>query len=95
MGKRVDFSARTVISPDSQLDLDEIGVPERIASKLTVPEVIYEFNYERIVELCKQGKVKFLIQPQVGKRSPNFIYLNDIPDADVGQYLTYGTTVER
>jgi DNA-directed RNA polymerase beta' subunit len=31
MGKRVDFSARSVISPDPNLDLDELGVPERIA----------------------------------------------------------------
>jgi len=27
MGKRVDFSARSVISPDSNLALDELGVP--------------------------------------------------------------------
>ena len=38
MGKRVDFSARSVISPDSNLALDEIGVPEKIARKLTIPE---------------------------------------------------------
>ena len=37
MGKRVDFCARSVISPDPQLDLDEVGVPDRIASRLTVP----------------------------------------------------------
>jgi len=27
MGKRVDFSARSVVSPDSNLALDELGVP--------------------------------------------------------------------
>lgn len=37
MGKRVDFSARSVISGDSNLALDELGVPEKIASRLTVP----------------------------------------------------------
>jgi DNA-directed RNA polymerase II subunit RPB1 len=37
MGKRVDFSARSVISPDPFLALDEVGVPERIASNMTVP----------------------------------------------------------
>jgi len=37
MGKRVDFSARSVISPDSNLALDELGVPEKIANSLTIP----------------------------------------------------------
>jgi len=37
MGKRVDFSARSVISPDACLALDELGVPEKIARTLTVP----------------------------------------------------------
>lgn len=41
MGKRVDFSARTVISPDPNLEIDEVGVPEDIANNLTVPEVIH------------------------------------------------------
>ena len=38
MGKRVDFSARSVVSPDSNLALDELGVPEKIAISLTIPE---------------------------------------------------------
>ena len=31
MGKRVDFSARSVITPDPNLELDELGVPSKIA----------------------------------------------------------------
>lgn len=31
MGKRVDFSARTVVSPDPSLDIDQLGVPVHIA----------------------------------------------------------------
>lgn len=38
MGKRVDFSARSVVSPDSNLALDELGVPEKLARALTIPE---------------------------------------------------------
>jgi DNA-directed RNA polymerase beta' subunit len=38
MGKRVDFSARTVITGDPNLDLDEVGVPYTIAMNLTYPE---------------------------------------------------------
>ena len=40
MGKRVDFSARTVITPDPNLDLDQLGVPLSIAVGLTVPETV-------------------------------------------------------
>ena len=38
MGKRVDFSARSVITPDANIDLDELGVPTEIATNLTFPE---------------------------------------------------------
>lgn len=38
MGKRVDFSARTVITGDPNLELDEVGVPRSIAMTLTYPE---------------------------------------------------------
>ena len=37
-GKRVDFSGRTVISPDPNLRIDEVGVPVHIATTLTFPE---------------------------------------------------------
>ena len=40
MGKRVDFSARSVITPDPNLELDELGVPVKIASNLTIPETV-------------------------------------------------------
>jgi len=44
MGKRVDFSARTVITPDPILQLDQLGVPEDIAKNLTVPEHVTREN---------------------------------------------------
>jgi len=50
MGKRVDFSARTVITPDPNLKLDQLGVPEQIAMNLTVPETV---TYENINEMRK------------------------------------------
>jgi DNA-directed RNA polymerase beta' subunit len=40
MGKRVDYSARTVVSPDPTLELDELGVPLSIAMELTFPETV-------------------------------------------------------
>ena len=38
MGKRVDYSGRSVITPDPNLELDQLGVPIIIAKNLTFPE---------------------------------------------------------
>ena len=43
-GKRVDFSGRTVISPDPNLRIDEVAVPERVAKILTYPERVTVHN---------------------------------------------------
>ncbi|KAG4992883.1 hypothetical protein JHK87_026340 [Glycine soja] len=40
MGKRVDFSARTVITPDPTINIDQLGVPWSIALNLTYPETV-------------------------------------------------------
>ncbi|MBU0531896.1 DNA-directed RNA polymerase subunit A' [Candidatus Micrarchaeota archaeon] len=45
-GKRVNFSARTVISPDPRISFDEVGVPEEIAKELTVPLRVTEWNLD-------------------------------------------------
>jgi DNA-directed RNA polymerase beta' subunit len=47
MGKRVDFSARTVISGDPNIAIDELGVPWSIALNLTYPETVTPHNYQR------------------------------------------------
>lgn len=49
-GKRVNFSARTVISPDPRIDLNDVGVPIPIARELTVPVHVTEWN----IESCKK-----------------------------------------
>jgi len=53
MGKRVDFSARSVISPDSQMDVDQVGVPAVVASRLTVPLFVLEDNLEEARRLVR------------------------------------------
>ncbi|HDM67233.1 MAG TPA: DNA-directed RNA polymerase subunit A', partial [Thermoplasmatales archaeon] len=49
-GKRVNFSARTVISPDPNLSINEIGVPIKVAEELTVPVRVTYYN----VDWCKK-----------------------------------------
>ena len=55
MGKRVDFSARTVITPDPLLQLDELGVPLEICMNMTYPEVVTFYNYRRLQTYVRNG----------------------------------------
>ncbi|KAG8946948.1 hypothetical protein FRC00_009353, partial [Tulasnella sp. 408] len=57
-GKRVDFSGRTVISPDPNLRIDEVAVPERVAKVLTYPERVTEVNIERLRQAVRNGPDK-------------------------------------
>ncbi len=45
-GKRVNFSARTVISPDNNLELDQVGIPQKIAQNLSVPLYVTKWNFD-------------------------------------------------
>jgi len=55
LAKRVDFSARTVISVEPNISIDEYGMPKRIAMVLTFPEVVTEKNYEEMLQIVKNG----------------------------------------
>ena len=50
-GKRVNYSARTPISPDPNLSIDELGIPQEIAEELTIPESVTKFNKKRLEKL--------------------------------------------
>ncbi|GGL67953.1 DNA-directed RNA polymerase subunit A' [Halocalculus aciditolerans] len=54
-GKRVNFSARTVISPDPTLSLNEVGVPDRVAKEMTQTMVVNETNIERARQYVRNG----------------------------------------
>ena len=54
-GKRVNFSARTVISPDPLLSINEVGVPVAAARELTVPVHVTEDNFERLQAMVALG----------------------------------------
>ena len=55
MGKRVDFSARSVITGDALIDIEELGVPWSIALNLTFPERVTPHNLERMQALVDAG----------------------------------------
>ncbi len=54
-GKRVNYSARTVISPDPFIDINEVGVPFEIARVITVAETVTSTNIEAMKDLIKRG----------------------------------------
>jgi DNA-directed RNA polymerase subunit A' len=95
-GKRVDFSARTVISPDPNLDISEVGVPIEVAMRLSVPEKVTSWNIEEMRKLVINGPEKYpgalyIIRPD-GKR----IRLEFVADREkVAEALEPDFIVER
>ena len=68
-GKRVNFSARTVISPDPTLGINELGVPQAIAQELTIPVSVTEWNMENLRKLIRENpeKISYVVRPD-GRR---------------------------
>ena len=77
MGKRVDFSARSVITPDPNIDLDQLGVPIKIALNLTFPEIVNSFNIEELKTYIKNGPDIWPGAKSIIKRDGNRYTIND------------------
>jgi len=59
MGKRVDFSARSVITPDPNIKIGELGVPLKIALNITVPVTVNARNKAYLTTLMLNGPDKY------------------------------------
>jgi len=59
MGKRVDFSARSVITPDPNLSIRELGVPLKIAKNITKPVVVNDMNRRFLMRLVRNGPEEY------------------------------------
>ena len=105
-GKRVNFSARTVISPDPYLSINEIGVPISIARELTIPVKVTSHN----IEWCKNiiRKKADSIPKTVEEYIPSVNYVKRETEGmkqrikvteknagDVAEKLEIGATIER
>lgn len=55
VGKRVNYAARTVISPDAKIKLNEVGIPKLVAEELTVPERVTEWNLAYLKKFVERG----------------------------------------
>ena len=58
MGKRVDYSARSVITPDPNITINQLGVPFQIAMNLTFPESVTKYNIHKMYKYVKNGPDK-------------------------------------
>ena len=99
-GKRVNFSARTVISPDPFLDVNEVGVPLAIANEMSVPVRVTNYNLEAARFYVRNGvDRKNLIDPPganyVIRPDQRRIRLSDENKNDVADQIEPGWTVER
>jgi DNA-directed RNA polymerase II subunit RPB1 len=94
MGKRVDFSARTVITPDPNISIDEIGVPIKIAMNLTFPDIVNKYNIEEMTKLVRNGPDVYPGAKYIRKQNPQrTIRLKNIDTSNI--ILEIGDVVDR
>lgn len=76
MGKRVEFSSRTVIGPDPCLEFGVVGVPREVAEELTIPDKVTCFNIDLLSKLVNNGKANFVIRGGTTDNSMSKIKIN-------------------
>ncbi len=95
VGKRTNFCARTVISPDPMIKLNEVGVPLVVAMKLTVPEVVQPWNMAYLKKFVERGPkqypgANYIVRPD-GRRKK----ITDEMKEQILEELQPGYYVER
>ncbi len=98
-GKRVDFSGRTVISPDPNLEIDQVAVPVLVAKNLTYPELANHVNMEKLRGCIKRGAAEWPGAQAVLKKDPEGTqYRINLKFGDreqIARELRVGDIVER
>ncbi len=102
-GKRVNFSARTVISPDPNLSINEVGVPIEMARELTVQIRVTPLSIKEAVELVKRGPSPKPPKGKVYLPGVNYVVradgrrvrVTEENAQDVAERLEVGSVVER
>ena len=93
MGKRVDFSARSVITPDPQLSIRELGVPLKIAKNLTKPVTVNKNNKNFLLKLVRNGTDDYPGAKILEKKEGESISLRYVDKESIK--LQYGDIVHR
>jgi DNA-directed RNA polymerase II subunit RPB1 len=94
MGKRVDFSARSVITPDPNIGIRQLGVPEKIAKNLTKPICVNRYNIRELEKYVQNGPDVWPGAKKIKKiRERREQYLTSLTSHEVK--LEYGDIVHR
>ncbi|TAQ83735.1 hypothetical protein B7494_g7938 [Chlorociboria aeruginascens] len=95
-GKRVDFSGRTVISPDPNLSIEQVAIPMLVAKNLTYPERVQSQNIRKLRQCVDNGPSKHPGAVQIIKKdSDHKISLQFANKEKEANNLRFGDVVER
>ncbi len=95
-GKRVDFSARSVISPNPYISINDVGVPKEIAKILTIPTNVNDWNIEEMKQLVLNGPHRHPGANYIIRTDRRRIDLRYVKNRKViADTLAAGFTVER
>ena len=92
-GKRVEFSARSVITPDPNISITELGVPEKIAMNLTRPERVTIYNRDKLYKFIQNGPLKFPGAKTIRRPDGRIISLRHVNTKEI--VLHIGDVVNR
>jgi DNA-directed RNA polymerase II subunit RPB1 len=99
MGKRTDFTARTVITSDPVIDFNQLRVPVKIAMSITFPEVVTPYNIEYLRDLVRKGRDNYpganFVFPVSNMTAGQTIWPIDLRFRKEQVELHYGDIVER
>jgi len=62
LGKRTNYSARTVVGGDPTLRADEIGVPLCVSTVVTVPEMVCSFNIKKLQAIVNNSQAEYIVR---------------------------------
>ena len=94
-GKRVNFSARTVISPDPNLGINEVGIPLKIAQVMTFPVAVTPLNLLQLQELVKNGPAQHPGAVMIRKANGRSTLLKYGDRKQAARDLALGDVVDR
>jgi DNA-directed RNA polymerase II subunit RPB1 len=92
LGKRVNYSGRTVAAPGPYLKFGQVGVPQEMASSLTKPVTATSYNIASLRELLKRGQVKYITS--VDGKFKGILRAVDVSNADKIE-INIGDKVDR
>ena len=90
-GKRVNFAARSTVTPDPFIRISEVGVPREIAAELTVPERVTDWNKKDLQKLIKEtDTVVYVVRPDETRKK-----VDETNKAEVSEEIDVGFKIER